>query len=160
MVLGGLAPERCMDAAVERESVARLSWWARRSTWALNWMIFWLSASLNAWMNSPTCSICSHRLARSMIRSSRREPSMRPYADSTALRCDSSSLLKIHARSRAGSLICMSCQLVTAVMVELENRTSPSWKPPWTRHVENDHNPSVSNTAVQLDVISGGICPA
>ena len=55
---------------------------------------------------------------------------MRPYAESTALRWDSSSLPKIQARSRAGSLTCISCQLVTVVMVEPENRKSPSENPP------------------------------
>ena len=119
-----------------------------------------LSARFNAWIKSPTCSICNHRLARSMIRSSRREPIMRPYAESTALRWDSSSLPKIQARSRAGSLTCISCQLVTAVIAEPENRKSPSEKPPCTMHVENDHNPSVSMIRAQLLVISCGTCPA
>ncbi|KFI91568.1 hypothetical protein BSTEL_2208, partial [Bifidobacterium stellenboschense] len=139
---------------------ASASWCARRSTCALKRMICCESARLTAWMKSPTCSICTHRFARSMMSPSRRLPIMRPYAVSTALRCASSSLEKIHARSRAGSFTCMRCQLLIAVIVEPLKRTSPSSKPPCTMHVLNAHRPSVSMIFDQLEVISGGTWPA
>ena len=147
-------------ALADLELFMRVSSWARRSTCALNRIIPVVSARCKAWIKSPTCSICNQRFARSIIMLSNLDPSILPYALSKAFLCCSLSFAKIHAKSRAGSLICMLCQLVIAVIVEPENRKSPSLNPPWTGQVSNDHNPSVSKTLDQLSVISVGIWPA
>ena len=122
-VLGALPEVAAASEAGRAVCAARAetpSLWASLSTCALNSMMRSLSPALRALMKSPTCSICTHRFARSMIRSSSRLPNTRPYAVITALRCVSSSLANTHARSRAGSLICISCQFVIAVIEEPE----------------------------------------